>query len=81
MKAWSDVCKASASPTFLVPGDRRFLINPVVFEGRCRSKKIKFKVSSCPFPSLVNLSLCMVVFLLRLLVIFLAGRWDYNGAK
>ncbi|XP_034672758.1 polygalacturonase-like [Vitis riparia] len=44
MKAWSDVCKASASPTFLVPGDRRFLINPVVFEGRCRSKKLKFKV-------------------------------------
>ena len=55
MKAWDVVCKASGYPTFLVPGCRRFLINPVVFHGHCVSKNIKFKVWSCPFPSLVNL--------------------------
>ncbi|CAI0398444.1 unnamed protein product [Linum tenue] len=42
LKAWGDVCgKENAIPTLLIPANQKFLLNPIVFNGRnCKSNAI-----------------------------------------
>ncbi|WKA08361.1 hypothetical protein VitviT2T_026090 [Vitis vinifera] len=45
MLAWTDVCNSSAStPIFHIPGNKTFLLNPVFFQGPCRSTNIQFQI-------------------------------------
>ncbi|KAJ7957259.1 Pectin lyase-like superfamily protein [Quillaja saponaria] len=44
-KAWRDVCGASGrAPTLNIPKGKTFMLQPVLFEGPCKSPTINFKV-------------------------------------
>lgn len=45
LKAWGDFCQATTGmPVFLVPGGKTFLVNPIMFEGPCKSNRLNVKV-------------------------------------
>lgn len=45
LKAWNDVCGATEeSPTLHVPDGKTYLLNPLKFQGPCKSKQVIFYV-------------------------------------
>lgn len=45
LRAWDDLCgDMSPEPTLIIPSDKTFLINPVAFNGPCKSQNVNIKV-------------------------------------
>lgn len=45
LKAWNDVCGATEdSPTLHAPIGKTYLLNPLKFQGPCKSKEVNFNV-------------------------------------
>ncbi|XP_052620394.1 probable polygalacturonase At3g15720 [Lactuca sativa] len=45
LRAWDDLCgDMSPEPTLIIPSDKTFLINPVAFNGPCKSQNVNIKL-------------------------------------
>nr|KAJ0201323.1 hypothetical protein LSAT_V11C600307070 [Lactuca sativa] len=45
LRAWDDLCgDMSPEPTLIIPSDKTFLINPVAFNGPCKSPTVNIKL-------------------------------------
>jgi len=45
LKAWQDVCGSNqGTPTLIIPGGKKFMLQPSSFRGPCKSSTVKIMV-------------------------------------